>query len=118
MYACRERRPVLASGPVAIAWLSRRRAPNEEGTMMGKTADNERIRLSATFYNNPSVGCLVAGALVPYVALGRVLAELNRTGQIPYAENRNFCTVIFFVALSVLASWWMRRMKTASFSKS
>jgi len=58
--------------------------------MMGKTADNERIRLRATFYNNLSVGCLVAGALVPYVALGRVLAELNRTGQIPYAEIRNF----------------------------
>ena len=77
---------------------------------MGKAADNERIRLRATFYNNLSVGCLVAGALVPYVALGRVLAALNRTGQIPYAEIRNFVAVIFGVALAGLASWWMRKI--------
>lgn len=36
---------------------------------MGKTADNERIKLRATYYNNISVGVAVAGVLVPCLVL-------------------------------------------------
>jgi len=32
---------------------------------MGKAADNERIKLKATFANNLAVASLVAGAIVP-----------------------------------------------------
>jgi hypothetical protein len=32
---------------------------------MGMNVTNERLRLEATFYNNMSVGLLVAGVLVP-----------------------------------------------------
>jgi hypothetical protein len=32
-------------------------------------AENERIKLRATFYNNLAVGSAVAGLLVPYIAL-------------------------------------------------
>jgi uncharacterized membrane protein YoaK (UPF0700 family) len=35
---------------------------------MGKTADNEAIKLRATYYNNLSVGLAVAGGLIPYFA--------------------------------------------------
>jgi len=32
---------------------------------MGKTADNERIKLQATYYNNISVGLYLAGCILP-----------------------------------------------------
>jgi hypothetical protein len=35
---------------------------------MGKAADNERIKLQATWLNNVSVGLAVAGVFVPYLA--------------------------------------------------
>jgi hypothetical protein len=38
---------------------------------MGKAADNERIKLRATFYNNISVGCFLTGFLVPYLTFIR-----------------------------------------------
>jgi hypothetical protein len=33
---------------------------------MGKAADNEQIKLKATFYNNISVGSALAGVFIPY----------------------------------------------------
>jgi hypothetical protein len=33
---------------------------------MGKAADNEKRKLTATFLNNLGIGAFVAGALVPY----------------------------------------------------
>ena len=36
---------------------------------MGRSADNERLRLKATFYNNLAVGAAVAGLLAPFIAL-------------------------------------------------
>jgi hypothetical protein len=35
---------------------------------MGKAAENERIKLKATFFNNVSVGLTVTGVFVPYLA--------------------------------------------------
>jgi hypothetical protein len=34
---------------------------------MGKAAENERTKLRATFYNNLSVGLVLAGVLIPYL---------------------------------------------------
>jgi hypothetical protein len=36
---------------------------------MGKAADHERIKLRATYLNNISVGLMIAGVLVPYLAV-------------------------------------------------
>ena len=79
---------------------------------MGKAADNERVSLKATFYNNISVGCLVAGAIVPYLALGRVLAQFQGMvpSQIPSMEVRNFGVAILGVAIAIFGSWRMRRV--------
>jgi hypothetical protein len=38
-----------------------------KGTRMGKAADNEAIKLRATFYNNLAVGAALAGVIVPIV---------------------------------------------------
>jgi hypothetical protein len=38
---------------------------------MGKAADNERLKLRATFFNNLSVACFVTGLFIPYLALLR-----------------------------------------------
>jgi len=35
---------------------------------MGKTADNERIKLQATYYNNISVGLYLASCILPMLA--------------------------------------------------
>jgi hypothetical protein len=40
-----------------------------KGAKMGKTAENERIKLKATFYNNLAIGCLLSGVVAPYVLL-------------------------------------------------
>jgi hypothetical protein len=36
---------------------------------MGKAAENERIKLGATFYNNLAVGLTITGLFVPYLTL-------------------------------------------------
>jgi hypothetical protein len=35
---------------------------------MGKAADNERIKLKATFYNNMAIALAVGGFFLPYLA--------------------------------------------------
>src|SRR5438045_8909465 len=47
------------------------------GTRMGKAADNEQIKLKATFYNNVAVGLVLAGAIIPYLSL---IAHLREVG--------------------------------------
>jgi uncharacterized membrane protein len=46
-----------------------------EGTDMGKTAENERIKLRATFYNNVGVGLTLVGVLVPTLGVLPVIAK-------------------------------------------
>ena len=42
---------------------------------MGKAADNERIKLDATFYNNSAVAAYVAGGLLPALPIYMKIAE-------------------------------------------
>lgn len=42
---------------------------------MGKIADNEGIKLTATYYNSLSVGLFVAGGFIPYFAFFQRLGE-------------------------------------------
>ncbi len=46
---------------------------------MGKTADNEAIKLTATYCNNMAVGLALGGALIPYLAFIQRASELSST---------------------------------------
>ncbi len=52
---------------------------------MGKAADNERIKLTATYFNNLAVGLFVAGSAVPYFVFfarfAEIVATFRKTGQ-------------------------------------
>jgi hypothetical protein len=52
-----------------------------DGARMGKTAKNERIKLKATYFNNCSVGLLLAGTLLPIVAAYRDIADIKHNVQ-------------------------------------
>ncbi len=45
---------------------------------MGKAADNESIRLRATFYNNLAAGLILTGILLPGMAFTQVGYELGK----------------------------------------
>lgn len=45
--------------------------------VMSKAADSERIKLRAIFYNNIGVGLILAGVLLPYLA---IYPKLNEVG--------------------------------------
>ncbi|WP_156375739.1 hypothetical protein [Methylobacterium sp. Leaf125] len=42
---------------------------------MGRAADNERLKLKATFFNNIGVSCAVIGVLVPYLRFMEISGE-------------------------------------------
>jgi hypothetical protein len=45
---------------------------------MGRAADNERIKLRATYWNNGSIALAVGGVILPYVALAPKALEVGR----------------------------------------
>lgn len=45
--------------------------------VMSKAADSERIKLRAIFYNNIGVGLILAGVLLPYLAIYQKLNEVG-----------------------------------------
>jgi hypothetical protein len=45
---------------------------------MGKAADNEKIKLRATYLNSLAVGLVIASVLIPYLAL---IPHANEFGQ-------------------------------------
>jgi hypothetical protein len=49
---------------------------------MGKAAENERLKLRATFFNNIAVGAVVGGALLPYLALHQTVAGMTTPTQL------------------------------------
>jgi hypothetical protein len=58
------------------------------GGLMGKAAENERIKLRATFYNNVAVGLVITGMFVPYLTIiqselpnFRIIFEAFRAGN-------------------------------------
>jgi hypothetical protein len=52
---------------------------NGQGTTMGKAADNERVKLRATYLNNIGAGLIVGGVIVP--ALTFAVQELEMTSK-------------------------------------
>jgi hypothetical protein len=63
---------------------------------MGKAANNERIKLTAMFYNNVSVGATITGSIVPILAYARELVQNDNefTGM----EMAATCLVILVAA--------------------
>ena len=81
---------------------------------MGKAADNERIKLRATYYNNVSVGLLLAGGLIPYLAFFRDAGEFefrfsqmwNGIAPVTDAELKK----LIGGAMAVIAAFWGARL--------
>jgi hypothetical protein len=71
---------------------------------MGKAAENERIKLRATWFNNLSVGLTVAGVLVPYLALPQRFPEIGRVWE-AYREGTQIQTSDANDLLSLLAAF-------------
>jgi hypothetical protein len=65
---------------------------------MSKVADNERIKLAATYMNNIAVGVLLAGFFVPYVAL---LQKMPDNPQLWLGGKPTVVDVLRVVALLV-----------------
>jgi hypothetical protein len=73
---------------------------------MGKTAENEKIKLRATFLNNCSVGLTVAGVILPLLGVYTRLPDfLKRTeGQLlPPAED--LWVIVLGLVACLVALW-------------
>jgi hypothetical protein len=76
---------------------------------VSKTAENEAIKLKATFYNNVAVGLMLAGVLIPYLSILQSTPEieqwLNSVGSVGVTRTELQRIMIFvgsiFVALFV-----------------
>jgi hypothetical protein len=44
---------------------------------MGKTADNEKLKLRAAFFNNVAVAFFITGVVVPYLSLAYKIGEYS-----------------------------------------
>jgi hypothetical protein len=86
--------------------------------MMGKAADNEAIKLRATYYNNLSVGMAIGGVLVPYLAFFQRISEIEpaliaiRNGGTDNADVRKL--IGFFIAIAaalLISKRWRARAR-------
>jgi uncharacterized membrane protein len=80
---------------------------------MTKAADNERHKLRAAFFNNMAVGMVLAGILLPYLALVSKANEMNEwlghviTGTVVISQA-DWQRIIVAVLPFVLAFWAAR----------
>jgi hypothetical protein len=77
---------------------------------MGKAADNERIKLRATFFNNIAVGLSITGVLVPYLAFiqsgvpdEHIMFDALRSGNIGQYEPLGLKFLAMFLAFASAA---------------
>jgi len=73
---------------------------------MGKTADNERIKLKATFFNNIAVGCVVGGATIPYIAFFQKLQ--NEHVPIFSADPQLIWSTVGSIGLASILAFFFR----------
>lgn len=69
---------------------------------MGKAADNELIKLKATFFNNLAVGGIVAGVIAPAFSIYQNFAFVDQLLQghlTPLPENT--------ITVAILALWFV-----------
>jgi hypothetical protein len=82
---------------------------------MGKAADNERIKLRATWDNNVSIGLFLGGAIIPYLALGQnpeLQQKLYDWGHGKYQptdmDGRKLFVVAAALVIALATSWIFR----------
>ena len=69
---------------------------------MGKAADNERIRLRATLFNNISVGLVIVGTAAPLLAAYSKLSELTDWNSLFWPISGSAAAFI----CAALMHWW------------
>ncbi|WP_342360628.1 hypothetical protein [Terrarubrum flagellatum] len=72
----------------------------------------EQIKLTATYYNNLSVGLLLGGVLIPYLAIMQNLGHVVQA----IAEGRAFSdlwamTAIAYIIAILMALWAAKNMR-------
>jgi hypothetical protein len=81
--------------------------------MMGKAADNERLRLRATFYNTLATACVITGLFVPYfvmlTAWGRILTFFDALMGGDWVRLRGGIVGLFATAVALLLGFLLRR---------
>ena len=92
---------------------------------MGKVAENEEIKLTATFCNNIAAGLFLTGALIPYLGLFQIgpgqaqdIFHELLAGNISQQGSTLILKLIAFfasLALSALFRWlarvWIRKIQ-------
>lgn len=84
---------------------------------MGKTAENETLRLKATFYNSLAVGLVLGGVALPYIAVvsnppfGFVNFVVDEGGvRLDFGEG---LMPTFAIVAALVAGWVCRRRANA-----
>lgn len=70
---------------------------------MGKLAENEELKLRATFYNNVAVGCAVAGVVVPFLQIYQTISAEDFYTLVPpqkYWQSLLILALAFLLAAS------------------
>jgi hypothetical protein len=77
---------------------------------MGKAAENERIKLKATYFNNLAVGLALAGVFVPYLAFAQTWQPIHGFPAILYdwVGDEQVHTKILAVLIALSFSRWFR----------
>ncbi|MGA2638348.1 hypothetical protein [Methylocella sp.] len=78
---------------------------------MGKAAYNERIKLRAMFYNNLSVGSLIAGFLVPSLIAVPAFPPLLddfMNGKLSSLDLHKPAAFVITLGLALWAALWLR----------
>jgi uncharacterized membrane protein len=90
---------------------------------MSKAADNERIKLRATYYNNIAVGLILAGCLIPYLAVVRGIGEIfdwmrhHSVGEITFVGWASVITTVLAFFLALHGARYFRRAANEQISK-
>jgi hypothetical protein len=88
---------------------------------MGKAADNERVKLNATWNNNVSVGLALAGVIVPYLAFVQNWTPLHGLHGFPamydwLGDQQNHFKALAFV-IAFVGSRFFRNMALKEIAK-
>jgi hypothetical protein len=80
---------------------------------MGKTAENERLKLRATFYNNVAAGLLIGGLLIPFLAVAikaeDITERLVNWNLITASDLRVVIAYAFAMSLALSGAKSLRR---------
>lgn len=70
---------------------------------MGKAAENEKIKLRAALWNNGAVGLVLAGSILPMLAVYPRIPELAKKG----IDLEAFIPALIASVMAFLAAWYL-----------